>query len=260
MTVVIDSFPSRNDRYFQDYAVVAIDVIRASTTAITAVSAGRKCFPVVSVEAAFQLRERFPDCLLAGEVSGLMPAGFNMNNSPAELARRSDHERPLVLLSSSGTKLMAQSGISGAAYVACLRNYKAVAAYIAGRHERVAVLGAATRGEFREEDQLCCTRIAAELVRLGHQPEDRQTVRLIQRWSTSSVLACAAGNSAAYLRRSGQLDDLNFILSHVNDVSMAFQMSKGEVVPVSLVGEPDKKQPDKGQATLRLGQLEPVES
>jgi len=49
MTVVIDSFPARNDRYFQDYAIVAIDVIRASTTANTAVAAGRKCFPVASV-------------------------------------------------------------------------------------------------------------------------------------------------------------------------------------------------------------------
>src|SRR5215472_14447841 len=182
MTVVIDSFPSRNDMYFQDYAVVCIDVIRASTTAITAVAARRRCFPVASVEAALQLREQFPDCLLAGEVSGLMPAGFDMNNSPAELARRSDHERPLVLLSSSGTKLMVQSGMSAGAYVACLRNYQAVAAYIAGRHERIAVLGAATRGEFREEDQLCCARIAAELVRLGHEPENRQTVHLMKRW------------------------------------------------------------------------------
>jgi 2-phosphosulfolactate phosphatase len=257
MTVVIDSFPFRNDRHLQDYAVVAIDVIRASTTAITAVAAGRKCFPVVSVEAAFQLREQFPDCLLAGEVSGLMPAGFDMNNSPAELARRSDHERPLVLLSSSGTKLMVESGTSSAAYVACLRNYKAVAAHIARRHERIAVLGAATRGEFREEDQLCCTRIAAELVRFGHQAEDRQTVRLIQRWSTSSVLVCAAGNSAAYLRRSGQLDDLNFILSHVNDVALAFQMSNGEIVPVSVVGEADKK---RLAGVQRTQELETVES
>jgi 2-phosphosulfolactate phosphatase len=248
MTVVIDSFPSSNNRYLQDYAVVAIDVIRASTTAITAVAAGRKCLPVVSVEAAFQLRQQFPDCLLAGEVSGLMPAGFDLNNSPAELARRSDPERPLVLLSSSGTKLMVESGKSAHAYVACLRNSKAMAAYIAGRHERIAVLGASTRGEFREEDQFCCAQIAAELVRLGHQPESRQTVDLIQRWSASSVSVCAEGNSAAYLRRSGQLDDLNFILSHVNDLATVFQMSHGEVVRVAEVGKPASGMSDNATA------------
>jgi 2-phosphosulfolactate phosphatase len=244
MTVAIDSFPSGDGNYFDDYAVVAVDVIRASTTAVTAVVAGRRCFPVTSVEAAFQMRREFPDCLLAGEVGGLQPEGFDLNNSPAQLALRSDRQRPVVLLSSSGTKLMVESGASAvAAYIACLRNYKAVAAHIAGRHDRVAILGAATRGEFREEDQLCCAWIAAELVRLGHQPENRQTLDLIERWEASPVLACASGNSAAYLRRSRQLHDLNFILSHVNDVSIAIQMRDGEVVPVSIIAESAEKQP-----------------
>jgi 2-phosphosulfolactate phosphatase len=243
MTVAIDSFPSGDGNYFEDYAVVAVDVIRASTTAVTAVVAGRRCFPVASVEAAFQMRREFPDCLLVGEVGGLQPEGFDLNNSPAQLVLRSDHQRPVVLLSSSGTKLMVESAANAAAaYIACLRNYKAVAAQIAGLHARVAILGAATRGEFREEDQLCCAWIAAELVRLGHQPENRQTLDVIERWGTSPVLACASGNSAAYLRRSRQLDDLNFILSHVNDVPIAFQMTDGEIVPVSIVTKSAEKQ------------------
>jgi 2-phosphosulfolactate phosphatase len=244
MTVVIDRFPSGDGNYFDDYAVVAVDVIRASTTAVTAVVAGRRCFPVTSVEAAFQMRREFPDCLLVGEVGGLQPEGFDLNNSPAQLALRSDRQRPVVLLSSSGTRLMVESGASAAAsYIACLRNYRAVATYIARRHDRVAILGAATRGEFREEDQLCCAWIAAELVRLGHQPENRQTLDLIAQWGTSPVLACASGNSAAYLRRSRQLDDLNFILSHVNDVSGAFQMRDGEIVLVSILAESAETQP-----------------
>jgi 2-phosphosulfolactate phosphatase len=244
MTVVIDSFPSCNDLHFGDYAVVAVDVIRASTTAVTAVAAGRRCFPVTSLEAAFQMRQRFPDCLLAGEVGGLQPDGFDLNNSPASLAVRSDQQRPVVLLSSSGTKLMVESGARGsAAFVACLRNYKAIAAHLAGRYERIAVLGAATRGEFREEDQFCCARIAAELIRLGHQPEDQKTLDMIYQCRTSSVLVCAEGNSAAYLKRSGQLDDLNFILSHVNDVPMAFQIADGEIIPIAVAGETDRDQP-----------------
>lgn len=243
MTIRIDSFPSGNDLPFGDYAVVAVDVIRASTTAVTAVAAGRRCFPVTSVEAAFQMRHKRPDCLLAGEVGGLQPEGFDLNNSPAKLAAQSD-KRPVILLSSSGTKLMAESGASaGAAFVACLRNYKAVAAHIAARYKRIAVLGAATRGEFREEDQFCCARIAAELIHLGHQPEDQKTLDFIHRWRASSVLVCAEGNSAAYLRRSGQIDDLNFILSHVNDVPMAFQMANGEIIPVALARETDQVQP-----------------
>ena len=118
MTVLIDSFPSGEGTYFEECAVVAVDVIRASTTAVTAVAAGRKCFPVTSVEAALQMRREFPDCLLVGEVGGLQPEGFDLNNSPAQIALRSDHQRPIVLLSSSGTKLMVESGANAvAAYV-----------------------------------------------------------------------------------------------------------------------------------------------
>lgn len=229
MSVLIDIFPSSNQHYFGEYAIVAIDVIRASTTAVTAAAMGRRCFPVASVGEAMQKRRQFPDSVLAGEVAGIRPEGFDMNNSPAHLAQRFDHDRPLVLLSSSGTKLMVESGGYADAYIACLRNYRAVAAHVA-RHERVALLGATTQGEFREEDQLCCAWIANELVRLGHATENQRTLNLIEQWRRAPVRACASGNSAAYLRRSGQLRDLNFILSHVGDVAMAFSLVNGEVV------------------------------
>ena len=49
-------------------------------------------------------------------------------------------------------------------YVACLRNYSALIAYLAAHHPMVAVIGAGSRGEFREEDQLCCAWIAEGLL------------------------------------------------------------------------------------------------
>jgi 2-phosphosulfolactate phosphatase len=231
VSFLIDCFPSdAGRRCFQDCAVVAVDVIRASTTAITAVAANRRCFPVSSAEQAFHKRREFPECILAGEIAGLMPEGFDINNSPAEIARRSDLERPLVLLSSSGTKLMVESGMRTETYVACLRNFKAVAICVARQHKRIALLGAATRGEFREEDQLCCAWIGKELIRLGHQPDDAASRKLVDQWQDAPLSSCASGNSAAYLRRSGQINDLNFILSHVDDVSLAFQLVGGELV------------------------------
>ena len=43
-TVVIDCFPESARHYSEAYAIVAIDVIRATTTAITSVNLGRRCF------------------------------------------------------------------------------------------------------------------------------------------------------------------------------------------------------------------------
>src|SRR5439155_16577214 len=122
-TVVIDCFPESLVSYRKGYAIVAVDVIRATTTAVTAVALGRRCFPVPSLEAAVPLAARLTNPLLVGEHGGCMPYCFDMNNSPADLELRKDVDRPMILLSTSGTKLICGAEESQAMYVACLRNY-----------------------------------------------------------------------------------------------------------------------------------------
>jgi 2-phosphosulfolactate phosphatase len=228
-TVAIDCFPESVKQYRSGYAIVAIDVIRATTTAVTVVAAGRPCFVASSTEAAFQLAQTLHSPLLVGELKGEMPYGFDLNNSPAELAARADIFRPVVLLSSSGTRLMYEAGKCGAAYLACFRNYSFTAGFVR-RHPRVAVIGAGSRGEFREEDQMCCAWIAAELIEAGYQPRDSRTAEIIERWGDAPPSACATGSSANYLIRTGQVHDLEFILAHINDVEAAFVLERDEVV------------------------------
>ena len=227
--VTIDCFPESARQYGPDYAVVAIDVIRATTAAITAVATGRECFPRPNLESALATARKLQHPLLAGELAGDMPAGFEMNNSPAELATRSDIERPLVLLSSSGTRLLHESEQAAAVYLACFRNYAAVAMHIAARHERVAVIGAGSRGDFREEDQMCCAWIAELLIGHGYEAANAATTDLVQRWSGAPAAACVISKSVDYLRRSDQLADLDFILSHVNDLRNIYRLLDGEV-------------------------------
>jgi len=232
-TVVIDALPERAGRYVADHAVVAIDVIRATTTAVTVATLGRRCFPVPSVEDALRLRARIGDALLGGELQGDTPEGFDVGNSPVALAARDDVDRPLILLSSSGTRLLHAVRHADAVYVACLRNAAAVARHLVGRHRRIAVIGAGSRGEFRREDKVCCAWIAAALVDAGYAPADASTARLVARWGTAGVAACAHGRSADYLRRTDQLADLDFVLAHVNDLDEAFALAGDEVVAVS---------------------------
>lgn len=229
-TVVIDCFPESATHYLDGYAIVAVDVVRATTTAITAVASGRRCFPVPTLEAAFALAKRLRAPLLAGEQRGTMPPGFHINNSPSEIIARWDVERPLIQLSSSGTKLCNEAAKCSAAFLACLRNYNSVAAHVARTFPKVAVIGAGSRGQFREEDQMCCAWVAECLVALGYAPTDDNTRSIIRRWSGQLVDAWLSGRSAAYLRESGQVADIDFILSHIGDLSEAFILSHGEVI------------------------------
>jgi len=64
--VVIDYLPERVSSYRSGWAIVAVDVIRATTTTITARAAtGRRCFPAPTVEAAMVIAQRLHNPLLA---------------------------------------------------------------------------------------------------------------------------------------------------------------------------------------------------
>jgi 2-phosphosulfolactate phosphatase len=228
-TVTIDCFPESAARY-RNYAVVAVDVVRATTTAISAVATGRRVFVAPTIDAARELTTELGNAFLVGEQKGIMPPGFELNNSPVELLERTDLERPVVLLSSSGTKLCYEASLCDAAFLACFRNYISVAVHLAESFPKVAVIGAGSRGEFRPEDQMCCAWIAESLVQLGYVPVGDETSEIIRRWSGMPLEAWTASKSVAYLRESGQLADLKFILDHTADLTTAFTMRGSEVI------------------------------
>jgi 2-phosphosulfolactate phosphatase len=228
--VVIDCFPESARKYRKGYAVVAVDVIRATTSAITVAAKGGSCLVVPSLDAAFQLKARVRDPLLAGEIAGALAPGFDLNNSPSELAALDITGRTIILLSSSGTSLIDQAKGSDVIHLACFRNYAFVARHLAGLLPRVAVIGAGSRGEFREEDQMCCAWIARDFAEMGYAPADEMTFNMIKRWATEPPEAALCGKSAEYLRRSGQTKDLEFILAHINDLRGAYEVRNGRVV------------------------------
>ena len=235
--VSICCFTDGFQKYANESALVAIDVIRATTTAVTAVSMGWKCLVAPTLEAAFEIASRLPNALRAGELDGDMPHGFDMTNSPAQLAARSDISRPLVLLSSTGTRLMHEIGHSDSAYVACFRNHRATIDYLSANHRSVVLIGAGTRGEFREEDQMCCAWIADGLMESGFVPEDATTRQLVTRWRGAPANAFLASRSVGYLRRSGQLRDLTFILHHFGDVDTVYKLNANELTSIAVAAE-----------------------
>jgi 2-phosphosulfolactate phosphatase len=232
LSVVIDCYPDSIRDYRKGYAVVAIDVIRATTTAITALATGRRCFFAPSVETALCLAKRLDNPLLVGEVGGNMPYGFDINNSPADIAQSTDIMRPMVLVSSSGTQLLYYVKDCDSGYVACFRNYRATIDHLIDNPSAVALIGARTRLEFREEDQMCAAWIAAGLAKAGYTLEDHTTVEAVNRWKEAPLEACTLGKSVEYLRRSGQTRDLEFILAHIDDLNSVFKIESDEIVRI----------------------------
>lgn len=169
-----------------------------------------------------------PAALLAGEQGGVVPDGFDLGNSPAEVARRTDVDRPLVLVTSSGTPLLRAAEGAAAVYAACLRNTSAQIEELIARGLDVAVVPAGTRGRPRDEDDLCAAYIAAGLLATGFRADEATTAH-VARWAGRPATACADGASAAFLRRAGHVDDLDFVLSHVDDLAAVFPVTGPDI-------------------------------
>jgi 2-phosphosulfolactate phosphatase len=136
----------------------------------------------------------------------------------------------MILLTTSGTPLICGAQASQAMYVASLRNYRAQIAHLITYHPRVAIIGAGSRAEFREEDELCCAWIADGLLAAGYEPENTKTVASIEKWRGAPLRAITDGASARYLQNTDQSRDLEYILSHIDDLNAVYRYEYGQVV------------------------------
>jgi 2-phosphosulfolactate phosphatase len=213
---VIDSLPESAVRYRDTHVMVAADVFRATTVIVTALAGGHPVYPVATVADARNAAGRLREPLLAGEQAGLMPPGFDFDNSPATVERVPGHS-PVVLLTSAGTLLLTNCRGASAIYVACLRNFTATARALAD-HRAIALIGAGTRGRPRDEDQMVCAWIGDLLLAEGFWPQDERTLEEVERWRGADPEVLRHGPSADFLRHSGQEHDLDWVLAHVDDI------------------------------------------
>lgn len=85
--------------------VIAIDVMRAFTTAAYGFAAGARHILLAStVEQALALRERFPGALVMGESGGRPVAGFDLWNSPGQFNGLDITNQTLIQRTSAGTQ------------------------------------------------------------------------------------------------------------------------------------------------------------
>ena len=88
-----------------DGAIVAIDVLRAFTTAAYAFGAGADAIHLVgTVDEARQLKADHPSWLAMGEDHGRRVDGFDFSNSPVEVAAHDLTGRTIVQRTSAGTQ------------------------------------------------------------------------------------------------------------------------------------------------------------
>jgi 2-phosphosulfolactate phosphatase len=139
-------------------SAVVIDVVRASTTIVTALANGaRAVLPVASPAEAADRAGGWPDgvALLGGERGGAPPPGFECGNSPAEYTADRVSGRTVVFTTTNGTRaLLAVTGAKRVA-VAGFVNAAAVVRWLLGEPGDTLLVCAGESGRFCLEDATC---------------------------------------------------------------------------------------------------------
>ncbi len=154
---VINSVTELSDTRVTGKTAVIIDVLRATSVMVTALSYGaKKVIPVLSKEEAFSYRNNHPEelVILAGERNADPIEGFDMGNSPVELIPGKIDGATLVMTTTNGTRTIRKADTASELYVASFLNAKATADVLGSTKELV-LIASGTDGLYSVEDVLC---------------------------------------------------------------------------------------------------------
>lgn len=143
-------------------AAVAIDVLRATSTIITALSHGADTVvPVLQPEEAFQVARDNPDrqFVLGGERKSVIIPGFHLGNSPLEYTAARVGGRPVLFTTTNGTRAIRRAAGADEVYIAAFLNAPAVAKALLALGKDVAICCAGTHDQFSLEDTGCAGAI-----------------------------------------------------------------------------------------------------
>ena len=137
---------------------VVIDVLRAATTIIEALSNGcTEVIPAVTVDEAFDLAKKSPreDTLIGGERGGLKVDGFDLGNSPREYTRDVVFGKRVILTTTDGTKALHWVAAFEHVLVGAFTNAHAVVQRCIALKVDPVMVPAGKRGGFSLEDVVC---------------------------------------------------------------------------------------------------------
>jgi 2-phosphosulfolactate phosphatase len=160
--------------------VVVFDVLRATTTMTTGLAAGANgiwVFP--SHELALKsaaTRGEFVVC--AGETRCVMPAGFDIGNSPRQWTRQIVGGREVCLSTTNGTKAIYAARSAKRLFIGAVVNAAAVARALREIDGEVVLVGAGQEGGLSEEDQCGCGAVVDAICEMRSDVEVSKEARL----------------------------------------------------------------------------------
>ena len=197
--------------------VVIVDILRASSTIVTALGEGiTHVFPVASLAECTAYGQEH-GCLTAAERDGLPAAGFDLGNSPFGFLEegRPLRGRALAISTTNGTAALRRSLAAEAVVVGAFLNLDAVAEFARRQGRDVLVVCAGWKGQFCLEDTVFGGALAERLADEFDVRSSDSTLAALHLWQQGKADLPAYLLQSAHVRRLNSLEashDFDFCL------------------------------------------------
>ena len=163
-----------DELFFTGKTTVVIDVLRASSTIITALANGaREMVPVGTIEFAVKVSGGIfgGQTLLGGERNTKKIEGFALGNSPSEYTTEIVSGKSIVFYSTNGSRAIVKAKYSANLFVCSFNNLNALAKHLKKLSEDIIILCSGNNNLFSLEDSVCAGMLINELVNVNKKVE-----------------------------------------------------------------------------------------
>ena len=219
--IMVQEDALNENRITPETIVVVIDVLRVSSTIVTALANGaEKILPVLEVQEVFDKKEQLisegvpPDkILLGGERMGRKVSGFDLGNSPLEYSPEKVQGKTIIISSTNGTKSITRSKKAGEILVGSFINAGEVAKYLSERDLDIVFYLSGKEGRFSLEDAMGAGMIMEEIDRdfdIEMSDAARLCHILFEKFNKIPSAVFFSGEHGKYLASIGLDEDLRY--------------------------------------------------
>ena len=231
-----------DELYFTGKTVVVVDVLRATTTIITALKNGAKeIIPVESVDFAVKVSggSSSGQTLLAGERNTKMIEGFVLGNSPLEFSEEKIAGKSIIHYTTNGSKAIVKAKFAENLLIGSFNNVSAVTEHLLKLDSDVEILCAGSNGMFCVEDTVCAGWLISML------QEKKGDLILSDAAEASLVLKKHYGKRVLKMLNESEHGRLLIENGFEEDLNVAAKIDSTDVIPVFLQGTITRYDPKK---------------
>ena len=219
-------FAALRERDLSQTVCVVFDVLRATTSMLTALAHGAEAIiPVAEIPEALALRQQRPDLSLTGERDGVRirahltgSVDFDLGNSPREFTPDTVRSKTLVMTTTNGTRALRACAGARTVLVSCFLNLQATANWLKAQPpSNLLVVCSGTLEQAALEDALAAGALCEQVWPLfagGQIADSAEMARQLYAAAQSDLLGAMphARNARRLLANPDLRDDVPFCL------------------------------------------------